>query len=94
MSLTGKWQKVSTSDCAKAYPDELEFLEARYLGRKGRSGQPFIWWDAGSYRVTAPDQVTIQIATDEQVVYRFSLSGTRLTFVDQQGCEFTYDRIP
>jgi hypothetical protein len=93
MGLIGKWQKVSSPECAKAYPDEIEFFEARYLGKKGRSGQPFIWWDAGGYRVSASDQVTIQVATDEQVIYRFALSGTRLTFVDSQGCEFAYERL-
>src|SRR4051812_14610427 len=42
----GKWRKVSTSECGKLYPDELEFFGARYLGRKGRSGQTYIVWDA------------------------------------------------
>jgi len=93
MSLIGKWQKVSSPECAKAYPDEIEFFETRYLGKKGRSGQPFIWWDAGGYRVSAPDQVTIQVATDEQVVYRFAVAGSRLTFVDSEGCQFAYERV-
>ena len=92
MSLVGKWRKVSTAECAGAYPDEIEFLEARYLGKKGQSGQRFIIWDAGVYHLTAADRVTIQTASDELVPYRFSLSGQTLKFVDQQGCEFSYVR--
>src|SRR5437867_10692767 len=82
MSLAGKWKKTSTTKCADGYPDAIEFFERpRYLASKG-PGQAFIWWDAGSYEVTGENEVKISIATDEQVSYRFSISGDLLTFVD------------
>jgi hypothetical protein len=90
-NLIGKWKKVSTVKCAETYPDGLEFFDTRYLGKKGR-GQRFIWWDVGGYQVIAADRVKIDIATDEQVVYRFSISDNVLTFVDREGCEFKYRR--
>jgi hypothetical protein len=93
MSLAGKWKKTSTPKCAEGYPDAIEFFERpRYLAAKG-PGQGFIWWDAGSYEVTGENQVKISIATDEQVSYRFSISGDLLTFVDKDGCEFQYRRV-
>jgi hypothetical protein len=90
--LIGKWKKISTAKCDETYPDGLEFFEATYLGKKGQ-GQRFIWWDAGGYQVIAADRVKIEIATDEQVVYRFSISENVLTFVDREGCEFKYRRV-
>jgi len=92
-SLLGTWKKISSAACDQAYPDEIEFFEATYIGRKGQSGQRFIVWDAGTYHISAPDQVTISTATDEQIVYRFSLSGATLKFVDSAGCEFEYRRV-
>ena len=92
ISLVGKWKKVSTADCDASYPHEIEFFERpRYLARKG-PGQGFIWWDAGTYEVVDENQVKISTATDEQVLYRFSLSGDVVTFVDKSGCEFRYQR--
>jgi hypothetical protein len=93
VSLIGRWIKLSRVECAEAYPDEIEFFEATYLGRKGRSGQRFIVWDAGGYEVTRPGHVTIEVATDEQVPYSFSIAGTVLTFVDPEGCRFEYRRV-
>jgi hypothetical protein len=93
MKLTGKWKKISSGDCDKLYPDEIEFHEhPRFLGKKG-PGQNFILWDAGGYAITDSDRVQIQIATDEQVPYQFSLSGDVLTFTDRDGCEFKYQRL-
>ena len=93
MGLVGKWKKVSTGKCDEPYPDEIEFFERpRYLGKKG-PGQRFILWDAGGYQVMDKNQVKIEIATDEQVPYKFSLSENSLTFTDREGCEFRYRRV-
>jgi hypothetical protein len=93
MGLVGKWKKVSTGKCDEAYPDEIEFFERpRYLGKKG-PGQGFILWDAGGYKVMDNNQVKIEIATDEQVPYKFSISENILTFTDREGCEFRYRRV-
>ena len=93
MGLAGKWKKISAGECDKHYPAEIEFHEhPRFLAKKG-PGQDFIQWDVGGYAVTGPGRVQIQIATDEQVPYEFSLSGNVLTFIDRDGCEFKYQRV-
>jgi hypothetical protein len=93
MELSGRWQKESTEPCAARYPAEIEFREATYLATKGPD-QRFILWDAGIYRIEAPDKLLISIATDEVLPYVFAVSGERVTFTDADGCEFSYQRLP
>lgn len=88
--LQGKWKKITTAKCTVGYPDEIEFFERPRVLAKNGPGQSFIWWDAGSYEVTGPTEVTISIATDEKVPYPFSIAGDILSFVDRDGCEFQY----
>jgi hypothetical protein len=83
--------KTTTASCADQYPAELEFSAATYRGRKG-PGQRFIWWDAGGYEVVGDGQVKIDVATDQQVLYGFSLVGDVLTFTDERRCRFDYQR--
>jgi hypothetical protein len=92
MDFAGNWRKISSQLCDQPYPDELEFQEATYLGRKGAE-QRFVLWDAGIYEIVEPDQVRISIATDELVLYRFSLTDDLLTFEDAKGCAFGYRRV-
>ncbi len=92
MTLRGTWQKISSEECDRQYPDEIEFREATYLARKG-PGQGFIVWDAGGWQIAGPDEVKIEIATDEQVPYRFSVADDVVTFSDRDGCEFQYRRV-
>ena len=92
MDFVGTWRKISSELCDQAYPDELEFQEATYLGRKGAE-QRFVLWDAGIYEIVDSNQVKISIATDELVLYRFSLSDDLLAFEDAKGCEFEYRRV-
>jgi hypothetical protein len=91
MSLVGRWRKVTEDDCARRYPDEIEFRETRFLAQKGPD-QGFVIWDAGGYRVLGETEIQIQNATDEQVRYAFTLEDGTVTFVDD-GCRFTYQRI-
>ncbi len=91
VQLVGTWRKASDSECARAYPDEIQFFEHRYLARRG-PGQSFVRWDIGGYEVTGPGDVRLGTATDERIGYRFSVAGDDLTFVDDDGCEFTYQR--
>jgi len=92
MELMGKWKKISTGECDQRYPYEIEFYQnPRFLAKRG-PGQGFIIWDTGRYEVLDSGRVQIQIATDQQVPYAFSLSGNELTFVDRDGCEFKYQR--
>lgn len=90
--LRGHWHRILGGDCANAYPAHLEFHEATYAGTKDSSTQNFIIWDAGNYRVETESVVMIQTATDEQHHYRYRLDGDRLTFVDDDGCAFAYER--
>ena len=93
MTLAGKWKKASASKCDELYPDEIEFFERpRYLGTKGPK-QRFIVWDVGGYKVTDGNHVQIQIASDEQVLYEFSITDDVLAFRDRDGCEFNYRRV-
>ncbi|HEY9614312.1 hypothetical protein [Allocoleopsis sp.] len=94
MTLVGQWQKVTSTKCSEAYPDTVEFSERGiYVGKKGDQGLDFTLWDAGGYEVLEGNQVRIAIASDEEVLYKFSTSGSILTFVDREGCEFKYRRV-
>ena len=93
MKIAGTWKKVTEESCAENYPDVIEFQERpRFLAKKGPS-QRFIWWDAGSYEIIADDQVKMSTASDELVTYKTNLEGNVLTFTDQHGCTFSYQRI-
>ncbi|HWJ31413.1 MAG TPA: hypothetical protein VNR59_03655 [Gaiellaceae bacterium] len=92
MNLTGQWRKLETPDCASRYPDEIEFRDTRFLARKGPE-QGFVVWDVGGYEVLGENEVRVQIATDEQVVYEFTLEDGIVTFVDGDGCRFSYRRV-
>jgi hypothetical protein len=91
VTLIGRWKKVPGDPCDRRYPEELQFFEATYLGRKG-PGQGFILWDAGGYELLGPNQVKFDIVTDQQVVYRLSVSDSEFTAVDPQGCTLRYRR--
>jgi hypothetical protein len=93
ISITGQWKKISSGECAGKYPDEIQFYDhPRFLAKKGPN-QDFIIWDAGGYRLTDSGQLQIQIATDQQVLYEFSLAGDVLRLIDEDGCEFKYQRV-
>jgi hypothetical protein len=92
IDLRGHWHRILGGDCANAYPAHLEFQETRYAGTKDESTQGFIIWDVGTYRVETESVMMIQTATDEQHHYRYRLDGNRLTFVDDAGCAFAYER--
>ena len=92
-SLMGLWQKQKGSPCSEAYPDQIELGErTQYRAHKGPQ-QRFICWDAGGWEVVTKNQIRIQTASDEFVLYGFSVSGDVLTFLDPTGCEFRYRRI-
>jgi hypothetical protein len=89
--LTGRWTKATASTCADRYPDHLEFRDPNlYAGRKQDGG--FTVWDVGTWEVADPTHVAISTANDAVIRYRFSRTPDALTFVDDQGCEFSYRR--
>jgi hypothetical protein len=92
-NLVGRWRKVFQDPAAAPYPDEIEFTDRGiYFGRKGETGQQFTIWDAGSYRLSAPQEATLSTATDEEIRYPFSLVGDELIFRDPEGREIRYRR--
>jgi hypothetical protein len=89
--LTGRWTKATASMCADRYPDHLEFREPNlYAGRKQDGG--FTVWDVGTWTVTDATHVAISTANDSVIRYHFTRTGDALTFLDDQGCEFSYRR--
>jgi hypothetical protein len=92
VSFVGRWSKVTSSDCDRRYPAEIEFRDTRFSAQKAPD-QGFVIWDVGGYRVLGEDEAMIQIATDEQVRYRYRLERDTLTFIDADGCEFSYRRV-
>ncbi|HKH94163.1 MAG TPA: hypothetical protein VKA54_20330 [Gemmatimonadaceae bacterium] len=92
IDLRGHWHRILGGDCANAYPAHLEFQETQYAGTKDGSTQGSIVWDVGSYHVESESVVMIQTAMDAQQRYRYRLDGSRLTFVDDAGCAFAYER--
>ena len=92
--LVGNWEKTTSSTCSQVYPDTIQFQEGGlYFGHKDPPGT-FTQWDVGTFEVVGPKQIKISIANDAIVTYEFSISNDILKFVDSDGCEFTYRRVP
>lgn len=93
-SLVGIWKKLTTTKCSEIYPDDLEFTKrGTYVGKKRQGAGEFTWWDSGEYEVLTENQVKISTANDAEIIYRFSIFGNVLTFVDEDGCEFQYHGV-
>ena len=91
--LVGHWRKLGTPSCAAAYPDELEILgRGSHRGRQKDGG--YAVWDVGSVEIVGEGRVRMSTANDAEPVYQFKLDGEHLTFVDPEGCSFTYERVP
>jgi hypothetical protein len=90
-SLQGSWRKTTSPPCADKYPDTIDFATGTYRGHRGE-GQGFVWWDAGIYRLEAPDRLVLGTATDELVTYLVRLDETHLDVTDPDGCRFAYER--
>jgi hypothetical protein len=92
IDLRGRWHRVAGGDCASAYPARLELRETRYAGTKDGDARGFIIWDAGSYRIESDTIMMVQTANDSHELYRYRLEGDRLSFKDDAGCTFAYER--
>lgn len=92
-TMVGKWKKIDSTDCSAAYPNELEFIEGGvYLSE--RNDDVFLQWQSGDFEVIFEGHILMQTATDAMVEYEFSLSDDDiLTFIDESGCEFRYERL-
>ena len=92
-SIVGKWIKVATTECDKSYPNELEFFETGIYSSTA-TRKVFSLWQSGDYEIVDRNRIRIQTATDAMLVYNFSISKEGfLIFVDQDGCEFRYERV-
>jgi hypothetical protein len=91
--FVGSWEKITRSSCSNLYPDTIQFKESGiYFGQKDPPGT-FIQWDAGTFEVISHKQIKISMANDAIVVYEFSIQNDVLTFIDPDGCEYSYRRI-
>jgi len=90
--FVGTWRKADSPACAALYPAVLR-LEANGLYR-GFPEPPaqFATWDVGTWQPTDASHLAISTANDAVIKYEFSLAGDTLTFVDTQGCRFSYRR--
>ncbi|MFC9324301.1 hypothetical protein [Kitasatospora sp. NPDC057015] len=90
--VSGRWRRVTDSECARRYPAELTIGPGtRYLGARG-PGQGMPVWDAGTARM--PDATTLLMSTssDELVSYPVEVAAGRFTVTDPGGCAVTYER--
>lgn len=93
LQLVGNWKKITHSSCSHVYPDTVQFQESGlYFGQKDPPGT-FTQWDAGTFEVVGPKQIKISIANDAIVTYKFSILNNVLTFIDPDGCEYSYRRV-
>ena len=97
MELTGRWRKVSSSECSAPYPELLE-LEAggRYSGWNEAPSAFHPIWDRGGWEPAGPDRLWITLANDARREYAVILAGegNAVTFVDGDGCRIEYARDP
>ncbi len=90
--ILGKWHKVGDSPCAVKYPETLEFRDTDvYLSSV--SEKVFSLWQSGDFELVDDRTIKIQIANDAMVKYVFEIVNDRLRFVDDEGCQFEYERI-
>ena len=88
-AILGAWTKRSDDACADQYADTIHFEEN---GLFSASGGQIVFWDAGQYEIRSPTQVMISNSYDAEIVYSVTLDEDTLTFVDDAGCTFTYQR--
>ena len=91
--LVGNWEKITRSTCSQVYPDTIQFQKGGlYFGQKDPPGT-FTQWDAGTFEVVSSKQIKISIANDAIIIYGFSILNDVLTFIDPDGCEYSYRRV-
>lgn len=92
--LIGSWRREPGESCGPDYAAELHFgPDGLYEGTTDPPGE-FTWWDSGTWLVTEAGRVSLSIANDAVVSYRYELTADRLTIVDPSGCRVTYRRQP
>lgn len=92
--LVGDWEKITHSRCSEVYPDRIQFREGGLYDSQKDPPGTFTLWDVGTYEIASAEQIKISIANDAIVTYKFSASNNALRFVDPNGCEFKYRKVP
>lgn len=89
-AILGAWTKQSDDACAEQYAGTIQFEEN---GLFSGSGGAIVFWDAGHYEIRAENAVMISNAYDAEIVYTVSIDEGILTFTDESGCTFSYQRM-
>lgn len=90
--LSGRWHRVSDSECAQRYPAELTVGPgSRYLGIRGPD-QGMLVWDAGTARMTNETTLVMSTSSDELVSYLIEVTAGRFRVTDPDGCMVAYER--
>ena len=101
-SIIGKWQHLPNPTptpsgqlfdfgiaCDVLYPDYMEFFkDGTYSGQLGSM------WGGGNYEVVDNGRIKLDTVQGGISAYEFSISGNILTFSDDSGCTFRYQRVP
>jgi len=75
--------------CDLVYPDSIEFFkDGTYSGQFGSM------WGGGNYAVLDNGRIKLDTMQGGISAYNFSISGNILTFTDDSGCTFQYQRVP
>ena len=91
-AVVGKWRKTSTEKCSENYPDQLEFkANGLYSGWNEDKSRPIPLWDRGEYKILPGNKIRISTANDANIIYQYTLTKNSLTFVDANGCKFSYE---
>ncbi|MGF1467095.1 MAG: hypothetical protein ACFCGT_13290 [Sandaracinaceae bacterium] len=93
-AFTGRWTRIPGSACGETYPDLIAFeAHGTYRGHRDPAGT-FTLWDAGTFEILGATRARLTTATDMEVTYEYDLSadGDVLTFVDAEGCRWSYRR--
>ncbi|MBB4888034.1 hypothetical protein ACH4U6_16995 [Streptomyces netropsis] len=90
--VSGRWRRVSDSECARRYPAELTIGPgSRYLGtRSPDQGLPV--WDVGTARMPDGSTLVMSTSSDELVSYRVEVVDGRFTITAPDGCVVTFER--
>jgi len=92
--LIGRWRRQPGEDCGHDYAAELRIdPDGSYSGTTEPPGE-FTWWDSGTWRVIDAGRVSLSIANDAVVSYRYEFADDRLTIIDSSGCRVGYRRGP
>ncbi|MGA0555167.1 hypothetical protein ACO2Q8_00840 [Larkinella sp. VNQ87] len=89
--LIGSWQKVSPAPCSAVYPDVVEFTANGIYQTQSEATSVQMAWDAGAYEV---DRQLVKMVNTRDVTktYRFVIKNETVTFEDEDGCRFPYQR--